>query len=100
LAALSAFLHNAVSGIFKVEEPVFFILTFLFVLFFALSVIYNSFRYVKKGEPEDIWKLGWLGLFGLLGLVPGFNSGFFGFFGFLGFFGSRIKNKNSCDSSA
>jgi hypothetical protein len=35
LSILSVILHNAISAYFKIEEPVFFILTFVF--FFLLS---------------------------------------------------------------
>jgi len=95
LSILSVILHNAISAYFKIEEPVFFILTLVFVLGFAISVIYNLINYVRKGEPRDLWKLGWIGLFGLLGLVG--SVGLYGFFGFFGFFGAkgwkRVKNK-------
>ena len=95
LSILSVILHNAISAYFKIEEPVFFILTFIFVLGFAISVIYNLINYIRKSEPKDLWKLGWIGLFGLLGLVG--SVGLYGFFGFFGFFGAkgwkRVKNR-------
>lgn len=87
LSILSVILHNAIYGVFKIEEAVFFILTFVFFLCFVISAIYSTISYIKKGEPRDLWKLGWLGLFGLLGLVGG--PGLYGFFGFFGFFGAK-----------
>jgi Mn2+/Fe2+ NRAMP family transporter len=89
LSVLSVILHNAFYGLFKIEEPVFFILTFVFAISFVISVIYSTISYFKKGEPKDLWKLGWIGFLGLLGLIPTLSYGFFGFFGFLGFFGAK-----------
>jgi len=89
LAIASVILHNAFYGIFNKEEPVFFILAIGLFFAFVISVIYNTISYLRKREPKDLWKLGWLGLFGLSGLMPGFNYGLFGFFGFFGFFGAR-----------
>lgn len=93
-AILSIILYNAIYGIFKIEEPVFFILALVFLLLFVISVIYNTISYIKKDEPKDLWKLGWIGLFGLLGLVG--SPGLYGFFGFFGFFGAKrwkqVKN--------
>jgi len=95
LSILSVILHNAISAYFKIEEPVFFILTFAFLLSFVISVIYNTISYIKKGEPRDLWKIGFLGLFGLIGLIA--SPGFYGLFGLFGFFGARswkkIKNE-------
>jgi len=93
LAILSVILHNAFYGIFKIEEPVFFILTFAFIFAFVISVIYSTVTYVRKGEPKDLWNLGWIGLFGLIGLIPGFKFGLFGFFGFFGFFAAKEWKK-------
>ncbi len=87
LSILSVVLHNAFYGLFQIEEPVFFILTFVFTLGFIISVIYNTITHVKRGEPEDLWKLGWLGLFGLIGFFT--SPGFYGLFGLLGFFGAK-----------
>lgn len=95
LSILSVILHNAISAYFKIEEPVFFVLTFVFLLSFVISVIYSTISYIKKGEPRNLWKLGFLGLFGLCGLIG--SPGLYGFFGFFGFFGAkgwkRTKNK-------
>ena len=91
LSVFSVILHNAIYGIFKIEEPVFFILTFVFAIFFVASVIYNTISYFRKREPKDLWKLGFLGLLGLLGLVA--TPGFYGFFGFFGFFGARSRKR-------
>jgi len=37
---LSAFLHNMFSGIFKTDEPVFFLLTFLFAIAALVALIW------------------------------------------------------------
>jgi len=87
LSILSVVLHNAISAYFKIEEPVFFILTFAFLLSFVISVIYSTISYFRKGEPRDLWKIGFLGLFGLIGLIA--SPGFYGLFGLFGFFGAR-----------
>jgi len=94
LSVLSVILHNAIYGLFKIEEPVFFILTFVFAISFVISVIYSTISYFRKGEPKDLWKLGFLGLFGLIGLIA--SPGLYGFFGFFGFFGAKRwkKTKN------
>ena len=84
LTILSVILHNAIFGFLKMEEPVFFILTFVFGFGFFILVIYDVILVLRKREPKDLWKLGFLGFVGLLGLVPGLNAGFFGFFGFFG----------------
>ncbi len=39
-AVLSAVLHNVFSGIFKTEEPVFFILTFILALASLVSLVW------------------------------------------------------------
>jgi len=95
LSILSAILHNAISAYFKIEEPVFFILTFVFAISFVISVIYSTISYFRKGEPRDLWKIGFLGLFGLIGLIA--SPGFYGLFGLFGFFGAKswknIKNE-------
>jgi hypothetical protein len=38
---VSAILHNVFSGIFKTDEPVFFILTFLFAVAALVSLIWG-----------------------------------------------------------
>jgi len=73
--------------VFKLENP--FILIFPFALGFVLSVIQNTFSYIKKGKPKDLWTLGFMAAFGFIGLLPGFSYGFFGFFGLVGFFGAK-----------
>ena len=87
LVALSAFIHNALYGLFRIEDPISFILVFPFAFGFAISVVQNTINYIRKGEPKDLSKLGWIGLFGLLGLLG--NIGLYGFFGFFGFFGAK-----------
>ena len=91
LSILSVILHNAIYGLFKTEEPVFFVLTFVFAISFVVSVIYSTIFYFRKGEPKDLWKLGFLGLFGLIGLIT--SPGLYGFFGFFGFFGAKRWEK-------
>lgn len=84
-------LHNFVYGLVGIEEPVFFSLSLLLFLTFIFSIFYNIFTYIKKGTPEDLWKLGWFGLLGLIGFLPRFGPGFYGLYGFFGFFGLRKK---------
>ena len=91
LSILSFILHNVFYGFFKVEEAVFFILTFVFAFSFVAFVLCSTVSCFKKGKPRDLWKLGFLGLLGLLGLAAG--SGFYGFFGFFSFFGTRNWKK-------
>lgn len=89
LTILSIILHNAFYGLFEIEERVFFSLTFAFIFGFVISVVNNTFTYIRKGEPKDLWKIGFLGLLGLIGLFPQFSPGFFGLFGLFGFFGAK-----------
>ena len=93
LAVLSAILHNAFYGIFKIEEAVFFIFALVFLLGFIISTIYDVILVLRRKGPDDLWKLGFLGIFGLLGLIPGFSVGFYGFFGLFGFFGAKARKK-------
>jgi hypothetical protein len=86
-----AVLHNLVYGLLGMEEPFFFTLSLLSFLGFILSLFYNIFTYLKKGIPQDIWKLGWLGLLGLVGLLPRFGSEFYGLYGFFAFFGLKKR---------
>jgi len=87
LAVFSTIVHNALYGLFKIEEPISFTLTLVFILGFAASIVFNIVTYSRKRKPKDLWKLGWIGLFGLLGLVG--SPGLYGFFGFFGFFGAK-----------
>lgn len=48
-AVLSSILHNAVYGLFGVEEPVFFSLTLLLFLGFLISIGFNIFTYIRNG---------------------------------------------------
>ena len=89
LSALSAVLHNIIPTTQNGEDVTFFVLTLIFTAGFVASVLYCTVNYIRKGEPADLWKLGWIGLLGLLGLVPQLTYGLFGLFGFLGFFGAR-----------
>ncbi len=89
LYILSKFLHNPYYSIFgsgDYEIAKIFLLIFDAVwILFGISVLYNVITYIKKGKPQDLWKLGWLGFIGLLGLIiiPGISvlSVFMGFFG-------------------
>ncbi len=87
LTILSVILHNVISAYSGTEEAVFFILTFVFLIAFVTSILWSTASYIRKGEPKDLWKLGFLGLFGLVGLVA--SPGFFGLFGLFGFFGAK-----------
>jgi len=42
-AAVSVLLHNAIYGIWKVEEPVFFTMTFVFGIWFVVSAVIRIF---------------------------------------------------------
>ncbi|MBU3957147.1 hypothetical protein KKI19_02640 [Patescibacteria group bacterium] len=50
-AVLSSILHNAVYGLFGVEEPVFFSLILLLALAFVVSIGYNFFTFLQKKRP-------------------------------------------------
>lgn len=53
LAVLSCVLHNLVFTLFKFEEPVFFILVFVFLLAAIISVIYSIVKSLTgKGEVK------------------------------------------------
>jgi len=91
LSIISAVLHNFLSVSFE-NESVFFILTFIFLLSFVISVIYSTLSYFKRGEPKNLWKIGFLGLFGVIGLIS--SPGFYGLFGLLGFFGAKSWKEN------
>ena len=86
LAVLSAILHNLFYAIFKMEEGIFFILTLVFFFGFWAYLIAVVFRYLRSGQPKDIWKLGWFGLLGLYGFSSDFNHGFAIFLVFTLFF--------------
>lgn len=88
-AVISSFLHNAIFGLFAIEEPIFFSLTLLLFLAFMVSLFYNIYTYKTKGKPKDLWQLGWLGLLGLVGFWPRFGPRFYGLYGFFGFFGLK-----------
>ena len=47
LSILSVILHNAIYAYFEVEEPVFFILTFVLLIAFVVFVIYNTVSYIR-----------------------------------------------------
>jgi len=86
---ISIILHNAIFGVFQIEEAFFFILSLLLALAFLLSVLYNLYTYIRHRKPKDIWKLGFIGLFALIAVIPGFPYSLFGFFAFFAFFGLK-----------
>lgn len=89
LAALSLIYHNLIFAFGNKKESLFFILTIVSLVVFVLLLVYNTLFFVYKGQPADLWKLGFLGLIGLLGFWG--DLGLFGFFGFFGFFGTRRR---------
>ena len=48
LALVSTVLHNAFYAIFKFEEPVLFLLTFVFAGIFIINAIYIIIIFIKK----------------------------------------------------
>ena len=48
LSIISIILHNAISGLFGVEEPVFFILTLIFWLLCILMFVIGVYARVRK----------------------------------------------------
>jgi len=44
LAIISAIIHNAIYALFEIEEPVFFILTFVFLLGAIVFAVYKMIR--------------------------------------------------------
>jgi len=52
LTVISLILHNAIYRIFKIEEPVFFILTFVFALAFVVSGIYNILNIIGSRKNK------------------------------------------------
>ncbi|KPJ55476.1 hypothetical protein AMJ49_07075 [Parcubacteria bacterium DG_74_2] len=79
LAVLLVFTFIFQKEVFKLGESASFVLIFPFAFGFVLSVFQNTFSYIRKGKPKDLWTLGFMGFFGLIGLLPGFSYGFFGF---------------------
>jgi hypothetical protein len=54
LIVLSILLHNLIYGLFRIEEPVFFLLTFIFGLGFLTSIILSVIKKVKKWRSGDV----------------------------------------------
>ena len=44
---ISVFLHNAISGLFELEEPVFFFIALLSVVAFAVGLIGSLVMFIK-----------------------------------------------------
>jgi len=56
------------------EVGLFLLATIIAPLGFLGSLIYNTYTYITKKQPADIWKLGFLGIFGIITiLIFGFN---------------------------
>ena len=84
---IAVIMHNAIYGLFNIEEPVFFIIGIVATFAFFVSVIVNMVLYCLGREPFDLWKLGFLGVFGLFSVIMNFEelTLFYAFFGFFGF---------------
>ena len=91
LMVSSVFLHNGVSALIGFEEPVFFLLSLLLALFLIVAISYNTYTFLTKGEPKDLWQLGWLGILGVLGVF--YQPTWFGLFGFFSYFGTKDWRK-------
>ena len=84
---LGSIFHNTLSVLLGFEEPVFFFLSLLSIFGFFASIVYNILTYAQKGEPKDLWRLGFLGLFGIVGIL--LRVEFFVFYAFFAFFGLK-----------
>jgi hypothetical protein len=85
-ALVSLTIHNALYGIWRVEEAVFSLLALTLFVAFLVSVMWNIVTFLRFGWPADIWKIGFIGAFGLIGLVPDIGCNFFAFFVLFGLF--------------
>ena len=83
-AVCTVVIHNAIYAIFGVEESIFFFVSLVLILAFWISIIYDINIYLTKGQPADIWKLGFLGVFGVLSIFAPIMIIFYGFFIFFG----------------
>lgn len=89
LAVILFCFHNFMNLMYGGREWVSFVFMALAILLSAIAVIYATMEFAITKEPEDLWKIGFLGILGLAGLIPGLGIGFFGFFGLFAFFGTR-----------
>jgi len=48
MTVVSSILHNLIYGLTGIEEPVFFLLTLIFLFGFVVLVIYMIIKYLKK----------------------------------------------------
>ena len=48
LAVGSVIVHNAIFGLFGIEEPVFFLLTFVFAVLFLVSLLVIVLKFINK----------------------------------------------------
>ena len=85
-ALVSLTIHNALYGIWRVEEALFSLLAITLFVAFLVSVIWNIVTFLRFGWPTDIWKVGFIGVFGLMGLIPNLGCNFFAFFVLFGLF--------------
>jgi hypothetical protein len=54
--------------LFGIEEAVFFLLTLIFATLAVVFVVFRTLRFWQTGQPQDWWKVGWLGVLVLVGL--------------------------------
>jgi hypothetical protein len=52
LFIICAFLHNAIWGLFRIEEPVFFVLALMFFVALIVSIFYNLGVWVRKTKKK------------------------------------------------
>jgi len=83
LFGVGVVIHNLVSGWLGVEEGVFFLVAMGCLVAFGVSVVLVAWRYWRKREPKDIWKLWGVGLLGLLGFWMPLLAWLLPFLGFL-----------------
>ncbi len=88
-AIISVIIHNFFYALTGKEELTFFLLAIILIAAFCVSVIYNIITFLNKGEPKDIWKMGWLGILGVLAIfIPAMIT----FYGFFALFGLKKDN--------
>jgi len=84
IAIIAVIIHNFIYAVFQFEEAILFLTSLFLILGFTASVIYNILTYINRGQPKDIWKMGWLGLIGILSIFAPPLILFYGFFAFFG----------------
>ena len=84
-------LNSLIIGRFFTSVPILENLSMLFLVFFFAAVVFDVLFYIFRGQPKDIWKLGWFGVFGALGsMVPVLTV----FYVFFAFFGLKLSEKS------